>query len=146
MKTEKYLNHESDTLKTLKELENMFLDHLKSDPDLQNIKSDLTAFVTEDDMDQFTVIEIPLDRLYNFQTACGTENKRPFTEDVIKFLRQRKVKSIFALVNEWLEIWAAVVPIGKKDGRHFQDLVYERGGSLRCDSASLKGWTVYESE
>jgi len=144
----------------IKEFGNDFEKYLQENPDIaKKIMQDLLtmAGVSESELDKeimkdegyyYVVIKVPIDRLDIFGTSCGNVGNRPFTKEVIDFLKSKKVEFIIALsFNDEPKICSAAIQIDEKSGRRLEKMVNNNKGSLRGDSSNqVSGWIIYESE
>jgi len=104
----------------------------------------------------FLYIPVSGPEIQNFGTSCGYTDNKVFEKDsVLNFLKKNGVQNIVGLVSNIHEdalhvnritLDSVVLPLNEKVGEKFSDLIDKHGGSLRCDTINIDGWTIYESE
>jgi len=143
----------------IKEFKDDFEKYLKENPNVASkLKKEILSMagveenelVDEDMGFDFGVVKIPVEKLTLFGTSCGVVGNKAFTEKIVDFLKSLNVRFIIGLSrNREFKISSAAIPITKKNGREFEEMIYnqrENQGVLRCDSSRVRGWTKYESE
>ena len=114
------------------------------------VKEELLKWGYPDDGD--VVLEIPVENLEDFGTACGKTPRKDkcFGEGIRSFLLTRGVEVVAVLVDKDTPttINAMAIPIKGRDRHIFASNVGKAGGSLRAESGDhpIPGWSMFESE
>ncbi len=103
---------------------------------------------------QACLVEIPVEELPNYFTACGMVGSKPFSKEIIDFLTARKIPGIYACLIVYgvsleltsMRITSASIPISREDAEILSEMISEQGGSLRADVSRIAGWSCFESE
>lgn len=92
-------------------------------------------------------VKIPIGKLSLFGTNCGKASNKPFSREVIDFLKSRGARMVIALSdNTEPVIHSAAVEISEEDAEKFAKKISKNHGSLRPDPSIIKGWMTFESE
>lgn len=143
---------EKEPKKIIAELEKSFQDWLKENPDLaEKVKSELIGIYGYDETEMsdegMAIIKVPPEELSIFGTFAGRIDNKAFSGKVLDFLKNKEIEFVVAISDkEEPKITSAIMKINQKDGKKFSKMISENGGSLRCDTSKVKGWSIFESE
>lgn len=149
-----------DLKEIVKELSEDYKNRRDKIKDVELLEEDLYTLsgLEKDDAHAFLYITIGSPYLQYVGSACGNFGNKVFlNENIVDFLKNKGVESILGILRDpeceeetyeysSIPLASIVLPINEEDGLKFEDMVGQAGGSFRCDTSHVKGWTVYESE
>ena len=112
---------------------------------------DLVNFSGLDEYDiqsgEFEAVIIPVEKLADYGTSCGTVGNKPFTKQVIEYLKRKHISQAAIVADkEDKRILCMALPISMGSAYKFSRMVEQNEGSLRPDVSNISGWINFESE
>jgi len=128
--------------------------------EVETLENELYSISGIDKNSQHAIVLMPFDSEHfdNFGSVCGHVGNKVFSNrEIQKFLSEyAHGKWALGIIdepdlddtykNQTIPLSSVALPLIESDGRVFEYLTNREGGSFRCGSSKVDGWTIYESE